>query len=181
MILTGARGRRTLVNGMAGTSMRTTLIISLIAVLMAATEVRSAGRAPVEVAIVVNKANKVGTLSSRELKQIFSGATTRWPDGQPIQTLATGPETPEHRLAIRYFFGMSKPEYQKYALHATFVGETQRVPRDFGLSQTVLKFVGLIPGAIGFVDAGAVNPTVRPVRVDGLSPGDPLYPLTGAT
>ena len=80
-----------------------------------------------DVAIVVNKANKLDTISSRDLKQIFSGDKTRWPDGSKVQTLAPSAVMPEHKAAIEFLFGMSEPDYQKYCIHANFVGEPQKV------------------------------------------------------
>jgi len=140
----------------------------------------TAAAPPGTVAIVVNKANSIDTLSAKQLKLIFSGEQAHWGDGQKIQTLATSPMEPEHKVAIQFLFGMSEADYQKYAIHATFVGNAQQVPRDSGSSQGVLKFVGLIPGAIGFVSADSVNPSVKIVKIDGMAPGDPGYPLTGA-
>jgi hypothetical protein len=40
---------------------------------------------------------------------------------------------------------LSEPEFQKYCIHARFVGDIQQVPRDFGTPQMVLRMVGLIP------------------------------------
>jgi hypothetical protein len=65
-------------------------------------------------------------------------------------------------VAIKFLFGMNEPDYQKYCLHATFVGTPQLVPRDSGTSQAVLNFVAL----------------VKVVKIDGLGPGDAGYPLT---
>jgi ABC-type phosphate transport system substrate-binding protein len=131
-----------------------------------------------DVAIIVNKGNSVDAMTAKQLKQIFAGEKARWADGQKIQTLATGAATPEHKVAIRFLFGMSEPDYQKYCLHATFVGTPQLVPRDSGTSQAVLNFVALIPGAIGFIRADLAGSSVKVVKIDGMSPGDAGYPLT---
>jgi len=120
---------------------------------------------PPGIAIIINKDNKTDTVSTKDLRQIFAGDTVRWPGGVPIQTMATGAATPEHRIAIQFLFGMTEPEYQKYCIHATFVGSSQRVPRDFGTSQAVLRFVGFVPGAIGFIRADAINPSVKVLAI----------------
>jgi ABC-type phosphate transport system substrate-binding protein len=132
-----------------------------------------------DVAIVVNKANKTDTISSKELKQIFAGEKTRWPSGGAIVTLATGAVAPEHKTAIRFLFGMSEPDYQKYCIHAAFVGEAQKVPRDSGEPAKVVGLVSVIPGAVGFVRAGLVTPAVKVLKVDGLAPGEAGYPISG--
>ena len=159
--------------------MRLTLALCLIALALGTAAATFAGSAANDVAIIVNKANKVETISAKDLKQIFTGEKARWPDGSKIQTLAPSATMPEHKPAIRFLFGMSEPEFQKYCIHASFVGEAQRAPRDSGASSAVIGLVAVIPGAVGFVRAGAVTPTVKIVKIDGMAPGDAGYPLTG--
>ena len=157
--------------------MRLQIVISTIAALLITAEPMCAAS---DVAIVVNKANTgADGMTAKQLKQIFSGEKARWADGQKIQTLATGAAEPEHKVAIQFLFGMSEAEYQKYCLHAVFVGTPQAVPRDSGASSAVLNLVALIPGAIGFVRADLVNATVKVVKIDGLGPGDAGYALAG--
>jgi ABC-type phosphate transport system substrate-binding protein len=156
--------------------MRPVIAIPL-ALLLAAAAI--AGGGETDVAIVVNKANKTDTISSKDLKQIFAGEKTRWPSGGSIVTLATGAAAPEHKTAIRFLYGMSEPDYQKYCIHAAFVGEAQKVPRDSGESARVVGLVSVIPGAVGFVRAALVTAAVKVLKVDGMSPGDPGYPISG--
>ena len=155
--------------------MRTLITLTLLAVLAPAPESRAAGSGAV--AIVVNKGNAVEALTAKQLQQIFSGEKARWADGQKIQTLATSAADPGHKVAIQFLIGMSEPEYQKYCIHANFVGNAQQVPRESGSSEAVLNLVKLIPGAIAFVRTDAVNPAVKVVKVDGMTPADPGYPL----
>lgn len=154
------------------TSPRKILGISILAALLGTPATISAGATAPEVVIVVNKNNKIEAVSARQLKAIFSGEKARWPDGEKIQTLATAADAPEHRAAIRFLFGMSEAEYQKYCIHANFVGNPQAVPRASGPSKAVVNLVGLIPGAIGFASADAINPNVRVLHIDGGSIGD---------
>jgi len=143
---------------------------SFLAILLTVVPARPAGESSVQVAIIVNKGNRIDKLSAKDLKQIYTGAKAKWPDGVQIQTLATGANTPEHRVAIKFLFGMNEPEYEKYRLHATFVGNTQEIPRDYGSSEAVLRFVSLIPGAIGFIRADAVNSSVKVIPIEGWGP-----------
>jgi ABC-type phosphate transport system substrate-binding protein len=149
------------------------------ALVLAAAAVAFAGGGDSDVAIVVNKANKADSISAKELKQIFAGEKTRWPDGGKIQTLAPSAAAPEHKTAVRFLFGMTEPDYQKYCIHAAFVGEPQKVPRDSGEPAKVMALVSVIPGAVGFVRAGLVTPAVKVLKVDGMGPGDPGYPISG--
>lgn len=148
-----------------------------LAALMAIATSGLAGGSGVAVAIIVNKNNPVESMTVKQLKQIFTGEKTRWPNGDRIQTMAAGAATPEHKAAIPFLFGMEEAEYQKYCLHANFVGTPQIFPADFGSSATVQKFVSTINGSIGFVSAEAVSPAVKVVKIDGKSPGEPGYPM----
>jgi len=142
---------------------------------IAALPANSAGA--VAIAIIVNKANSTSSLTARQLKDLFSGGKTRWPDGQKVQALATSPDSPEHPAAIQFLFGMTEQEYRKYTIQANFTGKTDEVPKEAGSPQTVVSQVANTPGAIGFVNASLVGPNVKVVKIDGMAPGDPGYPL----
>jgi ABC-type phosphate transport system substrate-binding protein len=154
-----------------------TFAVAAIAVLFLAAQATIAVGGPGDVAIIVNKANKLDALSSKDLKQIFAGEKTHWPDGAKVQTLAPNASEPGHKPGVQFLFGMSEPDYQKYCIHAVFVGTPQAVPRDSGPSATVVSLVGLVPGAIAFVRADVVTANVKVLKIDGMAPGDPGYPL----
>jgi len=158
--------------------MTTKLAVSTIAALAVLATTMSGGGGP-GVVIIVNKANSVTTLSAKQLRQIFRGEKARWPDGEKIQTLAPNAAEPGHSLGIRFLFEMGESEYQKYAIHASFVGHPEQAPRESFSSAAVVNMVGIIPGAIGFVRADTVNPNVHVVKIDGLVPGEEGYPLDG--
>jgi ABC-type phosphate transport system substrate-binding protein len=159
--------------------MRIATAVSIMAVILT-TGTALSGGSPVTVAIIVNKNNPTSTLSARMLKQIFAGEKTRWPDGQKIGILAPSPDAAEHEPAIHFLFGMSEPEYRKYCIQATFTGNTNTVPREYPSSKAVINLVEIIPGAIAFVRADAVNPKVKVIRIDDRAPGDDGYPLSSA-
>jgi ABC-type phosphate transport system substrate-binding protein len=158
--------------------MRLKTALSAIAVLLATFPM--SGEGPTAVAIIVNKASSVDTLSARDVKQIFSGVKKRWPDGQRITTLGPGPDAPEHAEAVQFFFGMSETEYRKYCIQATFTGNTDQVPKEYASSQAAANLVQVIPGAIAFVRADVVSSNVKLVKIDNKAPGEPGYPLAGA-
>jgi ABC-type phosphate transport system substrate-binding protein len=159
--------------------MRITIAVCTIGLLLATGTAMPEGGGPVTIAIIVNKANIVDMLSAKQLKQIFSGEKARWPDGQKIQTLAAGSGPPDYEGAIQFLFGMNETEYRKYRLHASFTGNLEQIPREPGLAQVVVNLVAFAPGAIGFVRADLVNPSVKVIKIDGFAPGAEGYPLAG--
>ena len=44
----------------------------------------------------------------------------------------------------------------------------------------MIRFIFNAPGAIGYVRADQVDGTTKVLRIDGLLPGDPKYPLRRA-
>ena len=154
------------------------IVVSMIAGLLIAGIAVSGGSSPVAVAIIVNKNNPTDQVSAKMLRQIFSGDKTRWPDGQKISTLGPTADATEHEPAVHFLFGMSEPEYRKRCLQASFTGNQETVPKEYGSSIAVINLVEVIPGAIAFVRADLVNPKVKMVRIDGMAPGDTGYPLT---
>ncbi len=66
---------------------------------------------------------------------------------------------------------MSEPDYQKYCLHANFVGDSAIGSAGLRNIAGGAEFGALIPGAIGFVRA-IWWPGVKVVKIDGMSPGD---------
>jgi hypothetical protein len=66
--------------------MRLPRLLSTMAVLATAAGLIYAGGSPGAVAIVVNKANSVETLTAKQLKQVFAGEKPRWPDGQKVSS-----------------------------------------------------------------------------------------------
>jgi ABC-type phosphate transport system substrate-binding protein len=157
--------------------MRNSLVISALTILMSAAPAMTADAPSGTVVIIVNQANPIENVSTRELKQLFQGARARWPDGEKIQTLAPSASEPGHKEAVRVIFGMTEADFQKFALHAAFVNNPEAIPRDSGPSAAVVNLVSLIPGGIGFVHGGLTMPRVKVLKIDGKSPGDPDYPL----
>ena len=53
----------------------------------------------------------------------------------------------------------------------------QSAPKRLSTGSGVRRFIFNVPGAIGFTRASEVDATVKLVRVNGLTPADPRYPL----
>jgi hypothetical protein len=51
------------------------------------------------------------------------------------------------------------------------------VPKILYSNDQISDLVAAIPGSIGFVNAAAVRPGLKVLKIDGLLPGQPRYPL----
>jgi hypothetical protein len=128
-------------------------------------------------AIIVNVANPVQSLSVVELQRIFRAEQNHWPDGHRITIVLLEPGQPERDMALREIYQMSERDLTRYFVQATFTGEALSAPKTLATASGLRKFVFNVPGAIGCVSADEVDATVKVVRLNGHLPGEKGYPL----
>jgi len=134
------------------------------------------------VVVIVHSANPTADLTLRDLRDIFSGARNRWADyGQD----ALG----DIEVAVREEGNGARALFDRTVMGA------QRLTFDALMmpsSETMLNFVALRPGAIGYAPLASVlassaspgaRPRVRALTVEGVAPEAPRflsgdYPLT---
>ncbi|MGE5324726.1 MAG: hypothetical protein ACM3SW_17805 [Actinomycetota bacterium] len=126
-----------------------------------------------QLAVIVDKTNKVGSLSSSDLEKVFKCDTAKWPDGKAVVLVLRDPSTPEMKTAIEKLYHM-KPEDLK-ALIASHHATVLMV----GSEEELLKSVESIPGAVGLVDVYSINSRVNVLKVDGKLPLEQGYFLKG--
>jgi len=129
------------------------------------------------IAIVVNRANPVSDISLAELRRLLLGERSRWRNGRRVTIVMREPGTAERSAILRQVLGMSESAFRRHFVQAVFIGDVSDSPRELASSNGVLRFVFNVPGAIGYVRTADADSTVKVVRVDGLAPDDPGYPL----
>jgi phosphate transport system substrate-binding protein len=166
------------------TLQRAVCALSLIAALAAAclapcgpaARVRAQG--PPEIAVIVNKSNPVDDIPLSELREYFLAERGHWPNGGgKVRVVMLEQGAPAREAAMRLIYNMSEKAYVSHFLGKKFRGETLEEPRRQSSAADVIKFVSFVPGAIGYVRPEEVDASVKVLRVDGLSPGDPGYKL----
>ncbi len=129
------------------------------------------------IAVIVHQSNPVNDLTLSELRRIFMVETQTWPHGRKV-TLVLGEKGQAGRAdAIRLICGIAEAEYDRHILLQTFRGSIGWGPRAIRSVSGILRFVFNAPGAIGYVPADQVDGTIKVLRVNGLTPADPLYAL----
>jgi ABC-type phosphate transport system substrate-binding protein len=128
-------------------------------------------------AIIVNRSNGVDELSTSELRRIFLGARSHWPNGRRITLVMREPGEPERRCMLRDLYQMSESDLKNHFLHGLFTGDILVSPKILATAVGVRKFVFNVPGAIGYVRLSDVDDTVKVLRVDELLPDDKGYRL----
>src|ERR1700719_2645546 len=128
-------------------------------------------------AVVVNLSNPVENLSMPELRRIFLGERSHWPNGRRITLVMMEPGQPERDTLLRDVCRMSESDLRRRYLQGLLTGEVLVSPKTLASPVGVRKFVFNVPGAIGYLRPGEVDDSVKVIRIDGHLPGDAEYPL----
>jgi ABC-type phosphate transport system substrate-binding protein len=134
-----------------------------------------AGGSEQAVAIIVNQSNPVENFSFDDLRKIFLGERSHWPNGRRITLVMLDASQPERKAVLRDIYGMSEKDFNNHFIQGVFSGAVFVSPKNLATPPDVLKFVFNVPGAIGYVRASDVDSTVKVLRVDGRVPADKDY------
>src|SRR6266478_132873 len=128
-------------------------------------------------AVVVNLSNPVQNLSMAELRRIFLGERSHWPNGRRITLVMMEPGQPERAVVLRDICQMNETDFNNHFLHGVFTGEVLVSPKTLATPVGVRKFVFNVPGAIGHLRVSDLDPSVKAVRIDERGPEDKGYRL----
>jgi len=129
-----------------------------------------------DVAVVVNTKNPVVNLSLGELRKIFAGEKRTWPGAVPIKLIVRMPGAHE-RLVLMNLLAMSEVDFKQYWTAQVYRGEATSEPVAVFSNGMEKEAVVALPGAIALMDARDVKSGIKVLKVEGLLPGSPGYPL----
>jgi ABC-type phosphate transport system substrate-binding protein len=129
------------------------------------------------IAIIVNQENPVDNLTLQELRTVFLGERSHWPNGRRITLVMMEPGQLERKAILHEIYRMNEGDFSRHFLQGLFTGEVFVSPKTLATPVGVRKFVFNVPGAIGYVRASDVDGTVKVIRVDGHLPDDKDYVL----
>jgi ABC-type phosphate transport system substrate-binding protein len=129
------------------------------------------------VAIVVHPETDVDDLTMQELRSIFRGDRQFWGDGRRVTLLVRAPEADERQTILERVYEMNEDQFREFWIGKMFRAEVAAGPKLVYSSDMARELVTVIPGAITFVPVSEVSSDSRVVRIDGLLPSDPGYPL----
>jgi hypothetical protein len=129
-----------------------------------------------DIAVVVNPGNPATNISFGDLRKTFAGAKHSWPGGQAIKLITRGPGCIE-RLVLLKLLAMSESEYKRYWTAQVFRGEADAEPLTVPSLGMQKEALSIFPGAITLVNVRDIKPGMKVLKVDGLLPGEPGYPV----
>ena len=137
----------------------------------------TAGATAEPLAIVVNRSNPVDSLSMSELRKVFLGQRSHWPNDRRITIVMREPGEPERKTMLHDVYQMDEGALKNHFLHGLFTGEILVSPKVLASATGVRKFVFNVPGAIGYMRLSDVDASVKVIRIDELLPEDKKYKL----
>jgi hypothetical protein len=138
----------------------------------------AAGQAKtLQIAIVTHPETPVDSLSLADMRRVFRGERQYWTPNVPIVLLIRAPVAQEREVILKRVYAMSEAQFKQFWIAKIFRDEAAIVPKNLYSTEQISDLVSTIPGSISFVDAAAVRAGLKVVKIDGLSPGQPGYPL----
>ncbi len=119
-------------------------------------------------AIVVDKDNTVGNVTSAHLARLFRGEVRKWADGKSVM-LVLHRNSEGETETLRRLTKMPAGEWNK------FFAEHKDSIMLADSDADVLKAVQAAPGSIGMVDVRSVDGSINVVRVDNKLPMESGY------
>jgi phosphate transport system substrate-binding protein len=133
-----------------------------------------------DVAVIVHPANPVNDLTTAELRRILRQERQHWRAGSRIHLVLPESGSPEKDILLRRAYRLSDLGAKQLWLGKLYRAEITAFPRVAPSNGAARRIVASASGAIAFIDAAAVDASVKMLRVDGKKPGEPGYLLSPA-
>src|SRR5689334_6892514 len=130
-----------------------------------------------DIAIVVRPDVPVDNLTFAELRKVMLGDRQFWTSNLRVTLLVRAPGTREREVVLKTIYQMSEAQFRQYWIAKVFRAEAASGPRIVYSSEMAAELASAIPGAVAFVDAGQVPGGLKVLKINGLLPHDPGYPL----
>jgi ABC-type phosphate transport system substrate-binding protein len=130
-----------------------------------------------DIAVIVNPSNPVDSISSTELRKIFSGQKQSWAGGMPVELFVRAPGARERDVLLNQVLRMSESEYKAFWVKKLYSGESQREPLALFSNGMQLEAVRAEKGGIALLSLQDLHQGVKVLTINGRLPGTPGYNL----
>jgi ABC-type phosphate transport system substrate-binding protein len=151
---------------------RSIAMVVLILMLTGAGVVRA-----MDLAIVVNRSNPVDDVTWRELEAIFELRQQFWKGGDRVAVIIQPARHAEKTVMLKQVYHKTDESLNKYLLNRMFKGEISDLPQIAPSNEKVKDEIRKQVNAIGFIDAAAIDDTVKVLKIDGTTVHSERYRL----
>jgi ABC-type phosphate transport system substrate-binding protein len=128
------------------------------------------------IAVIANRSNPIDSVTAADLQRLYMGAATVFPNRERVVLFE---QAGLRESFYRTVLNMSADRVKRHWIGIVFAGSSATPPKSVTDAKDVRNFVKYRRGAIAFVDARAVDSSVKVLAVDGFLPGDRDYALWG--
>ena len=114
--------------------------------------------------VIVNAQNGVSQISKDDLKSIYLGKKSSWPNGGKIEAVMLH-EGKAHEAFSNDIVAKSPAQLATFWKSALFTG-TGTPPKTVSSDAEVVQAVSSTPGAVGYISAGAATGSAKAVKVE---------------
>lgn len=125
---------------------------------------------PRPIVVIVPSGSDLDSVSVDSLRRIYIG------DVPELRPLNLPPGSAERSGFDRAVLGLGPDEAARFWIDRKIRGQ-RGAPKAIPSGALMARIVARIPGTIGYLSGGPLPPGVKVVRVNGLPPGHPRYPL----
>ena len=130
-----------------------------------------------DIAVVVHPDVPANNLSFAEVRNLLLGDRQFWSANLRITLLMRAPGARERDVVLKTIYQMTEAQFRQYWIAKVFRGDVTAGPRIVYSNEMATELVGVIPGAIAFVEATQIPKSLKVLKVDGYLPGEEKYPL----
>ena len=130
-----------------------------------------------DIAIIVHPDVPFENVTFDELRRLVLGDRQFWNSNLRVTLLLRAPVARERDVVLKKIYQMTESQYRQYWIGKVFRAESTAGPKTVYSSSMAVTLVGSIPGALTFIDVAEVPRDLKILRVNGLLPGEPGYPL----
>lgn len=130
-----------------------------------------------DVAVVVNPANPIDSITSADLKKVFSGDKSSWGGGLSVTPFVRAAQAHERDVLLKVIMKMTDGQYQEFWVKKLYSGSSAHEPLAVMSNSMQLDAVRTQKGGIALITASEVKDGVKVIKVDGVAPGGAGYPL----
>jgi ABC-type phosphate transport system substrate-binding protein len=111
-----------------------------------------------QVAVIVNRAVPTSSLTTDVIRAYYLKQHREWPSGEKVRPVQQ--EGQAHAAFVGKVLRMSNADYERYWLERKYAA-AETPPKLADDDEAVVKFVGALKGAIGYIDASSLDEKAR--------------------
>jgi hypothetical protein len=153
------------------------LLLGLASVAVFAAFAASGAPAADDVAFVVRPDLPVDNLPLAELRRMMLGERQFWSSNLKVTLLIQAPGSRSRDVVFKTIYQMSEAQFRQYWIAKVFRAEATAPPKIVYSNEMLMELSASMPGVLAFLDAAEVPKRLKVLKINGLLPGQPGYPI----